>query len=391
MIEIAITDWFLNLFNKNNTVPLADGDYENLEGEIFYKHLAIQSCINLIANTFSKSIFQTFEKGKEVRKENYYLFNVKPNQNLSSSEFWKKAINKLYKDNELLIIQPNNKLYIADSFNVKEYALKENVYSDIHFNNYTLSDELEESEVLHLNLNDSNAKNIIDGLYVEYAKLIKAGQISYVKNKNSKGVVTVDSGYPQTEQAQKDLNDLLNNRFKKFFNSGKDTVIGLSKGLTYEELGMNNKGKSVGEVRDVRAYIDDIFDFVGIAFNVPPQLIKGNISDTENAINNFLMFCINPLAKMLTDEINMKLYSKEDYLERTYMKIDTSRLRVTTLKEIANGLDVLTRIGANTVNDNLKELGREDINEDYANERYMTKNYEKISKRGENNSGNTQN
>lgn len=390
MIEIAITDWFLNLFNKNNTVPLADGDYENLEGEIFYKHLAIQSCINLIANTFSKSIFQTFEKGKEVRKENYYLFNVKPNQNLSSSEFWKKAINKLYKDNELLIIQPNNKLYIADSFNVKEYALKENVYSDIHFNNYTLSDELEESEVLHLNLNDSNAKNIIDGLYVEYAKLIKAGQISYVKNKNSKGVVTVDSGYPQTEQAQKDLNDLLNNRFKKFFNSGKDTVIGLSKGLTYEELGMNNKGKSVGEVRDVK-HIDDIFDFVGIAFNVPPQLIKGNISDTENAINNFLMFCINPLAKMLTDEINMKLYSKEDYLERTYMKIDTSRLRVTTLKEIANGLDVLTRIGANTVNDNLKELGREDINEDYANERYMTKNYEKISKRGENNSGNTQN
>lgn len=289
---------------------------------------------------------------------------------------------KLFVDNEVLIVQIDNKFYIADSFNVDEYALKDNIYSNIQIDNYTLKDTFKESDVFHLTLNNNNIKNLIDGLYIGYAKLIKAGQLSYIKSKTRRGVLNVPSTYPQTKEAQDDLTDIMNNRFKTFFQSEKDVVLPLTNGLNYEELGINNKGKSVGEVRDVRSYIDDIFDFVGIAFNVPPQLLKGNVADTEQAINNLLMFCINPLAKLISDEINMKFYRKADYLNRTYTKLDTSRIRVTTLKDIANALDVLTRIGAYTINDSLRALGKETVNKSYANERYMTKNYEKISEGG---------
>ena len=45
-------------------------------------------------------------------------------------------------------------------------------------------------------------------------------------------------------------------------------------------------------------------------FPIPPQLLKGNVADTEKAFNNFLTFCINPIAELLTDEINRKLYGK---------------------------------------------------------------------------------
>ncbi|KOA76603.1 histone H1 [Clostridium botulinum] len=359
-----------------------DGEYGTLEGELFYKQLAIESCINLIANCISKCEFLTFENGKEARKDNYYLFNVKPNQNLSGSEFWRKAIYKLFINNELLIVQIDNKFYIADSFNDDKYALKDNIYKDVVINDYDLKDTFKESDVFHLTLNNSNIKNLIDGLYMGYAKLIKAGQLSYIKSKTRRGVLNVPSTYPQTQDAQDDLTDIMNNRFKTFFQSEKDVVLPLTNGLNYEELGINNKGKSVGEVRDVRSYIDDIFDFVGIAFNVPPQLLKGNVADTEQAINNLLMFCINPLAKLISDEINMKFYRKADYLNRTYTKLDTSRIRVTTLKDIANALDILTRIGAYTIDDSLKALGKEPVNKDYSKQRYMTKNYEKISEGG---------
>lgn len=371
----------MNLFGKNKIVQL-DGEYGSLEGELFYKKLAIESCINLIANTISSGEFLTYEEGKEVRKDNYYLFNVKPNQNLSSSEFWKKAIYKLFLNNELLIVQIENKFYIAGSFDTKEYALKDNLYSNVQINNYTLKDIFTESEVFHLTLNNSNVKNIIDGLYQGYSKLIKAGQISYIKSKTRRGTLNIDSSYPQTTKSQEDLQDLMDNKFKTFFQSEKDVVLPLNKGLTYTELGINNKGKSVGEVRDVRSYIDDIFDFIAIAFNVPPQLIKGNVENTEQAINNFLMFCIKPLAKLISDEINMKFYPKEQYLNRTYTKLDTSRIRVTMLKDIANALDILTRIGAYTIDDSLIALGKEPLNKNYSKQRYMTKNYEKISEGG---------
>jgi len=59
---------------------------------------------------------------------------------------------------------------------------------------------------------------------------------------------------------------------------------------------------------DIRAFIDDIFDFVAIAFQVAaaaPQ--KGNVADTDKAVNNFLDVCVRTrLAELLTDEINRK-------------------------------------------------------------------------------------
>ncbi|HDK7182954.1 TPA: phage portal protein [Clostridium botulinum] len=362
------------MFSKNKTVAL-DGEYGSLEGELFYKQLAIESCINLIANCISKCEFLTFEKGQEVRKENYYLFNVRPNQNLSASEFWKKAIYTLFINNELLIVQVNNNFYIANNFDTTQYALKDNTYSKIKIDNYTLQDTFKERDVFHLTLNNSNVKSIIDGLYMGYAKLIKAGQLSYIKSKTRRGTLNIDSNFSQTEEAQKDLQDLMDNKFKTFFQSEKDVVLPLNKGLTYTELGINNKGKSVGEVRDVRSYINDIFDFVGIGFNVPPVLIKNDVADTDNATSNLLMFCINPLVKLISDEINMKFYNKSDYLERTYMKIDTSRIRVTTLKDIAYALDILTRNGINEVDDNLIALGREPKGGEIGKQRFVTKNY----------------
>ncbi len=132
--------------------------YGSLEGELFYKQLAIESCINIIANCISNCEFLTYENGKEVRKENYYLFNVRPNQNLSSSEFWRKAIYKLFIDNELLIVQVNDNFYIADEFNTTEYALKDNTYSDVIVDDYPLKDIFKESDVFHLTLNNSKVK-----------------------------------------------------------------------------------------------------------------------------------------------------------------------------------------------------------------------------------------
>src|SRR5690606_11584374 len=102
--------------------------------------------------------------------------------------------------------------------------------------------------------------------------------------------------------------------------------------------------KGGADGRDVRAFVDDIFDFVAIAFQIPPQLIKGNIADTEKAVNNFLTFCVNPVAELLTDEINRKMYGKRLFLERTYMKLDTSRIKAVDIKDVANALDVLLRI-----------------------------------------------
>jgi HK97 family phage portal protein len=375
---MALWDWFIGLFNKDYGTLELDAYVGELTSEIFYKELAVQACVNLIANAVSRSEFQTFEKGKQIKGENYYLFNVEPNQNKSSSKFWRDVIHKLVYDNECLVIQQNGKFYVADSYNVRKFAFKEYIYNDIEIDNYKLSNSYIESEVFHFELHDQKIKNVIEGLYSDYSKLLAASQTHYKKNITNKGTLEVPGDYPQTDQAQENLKILLEKRFKRFFDAEGDAVLPLTDGLKYNDIKENSEEKGSQEGRDIRHFIDDIFDFVAVAFQVPPQLLKGDVADTDKAVNNFLTFCVNPLAELLSDEINRKQYGKENYLERTYLKIDTSRIRSVDITDIASSLDILLRIGAYSIDDCLITLGLEPLETEWSKKRWMTKNYESI-------------
>lgn len=378
---MAVWSWFLGLFNKDTGTLRLDVPVGEITGEIFYKELAIQACINLISNTVARSEFLTYERGKEVRKSNYYLFNVEPNQNKSSSKFWRDVIHRLVYDNECLVIQQDGMFYVADSFDVVRFAFKENIYKNIVIEGYGLRDVFRESQVFHFELHDEKIKTIVDGLYNSYSKLLQASSSNYKKNNSRRGTLEIPTNYTQTEKGQKDLEDLLKNRFKRFFDAEGGAVLPLTGGMKYDELPSNIGVKGGADGREVRNFIDDIFDFVAMAFQVPPQLIKGNVADTEKAFNNFLTFCINPIAELLTDEINRKLYGKEKFLERTYVKLDTSRIKAVDIKDVANALDVLVRIGAYSVDDCLKTLGMEPLDTEWSQARWMTKNYEGIEQR----------
>ena len=304
---------------------------------------------------------------------------MEPNQNKSANKFWRDVIYKLVYDNECLVVMVNDMFYIAESFDKREFALKENIYTNVVINDYELNEFFIESNVLHFELHNQKMKTLIDGLYASYGKLISASSKHNLRKRAKRGILNIPGSFGQTEEQQNELQDLLTNRFKKYFEAEGGAVLPLTNDLTYEEAKEQITNNPSQEGRDIRAFIDDVFDFVALAFQIPPQLLKGDVADTEKAVNNFLTFCINPLADLLTDEINRKYYGKKAYLERTYVKLDTSRVKHVDLEKIANALDILVRIGTNTINDNLRILGREEIDEDWANERFFTKNYERIA------------
>ena len=369
---------FLSWFDTDGRLELSTS-VAALTTEVYFKELAVRSCINLIANTVAQGEFKTYDKGKEIRGENYYLFNVEPNPNKSASKFWRDVVHHLVYDNECLVLMQGDHLYVADSYTTVPGTFVENLYTDIRIGDLDLTTKHRESEVLHFELHNERIKDVVDGLYTSYGKLIAAAQKHYKRNASRKGSLTIPTNYPQTEKAQTELRELLEKRFKTFFEAESDAVIPLTNGITYKEIESGaaaTKGSMEG--RDIRAFIDDVFDMVAMAFQVPPQLLKGNVADTEKAVNNFLTFCINPLAELLTDEINRKMYGKKAYLERTYMKLDTSHIRAVDIKDVANALDVLLRIGAYTIDDCLQHLGMEPLNTEWSTQRWMTKNYAPI-------------
>ena len=374
---MRITDWFRGAFGKSGKLDLSAVIGE-VASNVFYKELALQASINLIANTIAKSEFVTYKDGRQVRGANYYVLNVEANQNKTSSSFWRQVISELIYKGECLVIMQNGMLYVADSFERKEFAFKENLYFDIVISDYDLKDVYSESQVIYFEWYSEDTQKAITGLNSDYSKLIELSSRSYKRNKGRKGTLEVPTSYPQTDEAQADLQELLDRRFKTYFEAEGDALLPLTDGLKYNERQENKSSKDNDSSREIRMLIDDIFDFVAMALRIPPQLLKGDVADTSNAVNNYLAFCINPLAKFITDEINRKMYSMKEYEERTYVRCDTTNVKVVDLKDIANALDVLTRIGAYSIDDSLQALGMEPLGTEWSVMRFMTKNYEPI-------------
>lgn len=376
---MGVKSWIQNfLFNENGN-EIRECFIQH-SAELQIKKLAIETCIDLIANTLTTCEFLTYERGKETRKNNYYLFNVQPNINENSSEFIHKLVHTLVWENSCLVIMQDEQLVVADDYSVTEYALKENMYKNVVVGDLKFDKIFYESEVLHYKLNNNNIRKIIDDFYDSFGKLIGSA-VGIYKYKNALRYLA--KGKTLNSKKQDDV-EAANNLFNKLFQSWMDpdkstTVMYMGEDTTLEDMSPGGKATSTTATsRDIRALIDDVFDFVASAFHVPKSLIKGDLADVEKQTDNYLMFCIKPLVKLLNAEFNRKMYTKEEYLERTYLKIDPTYIKILDIVNMATAADKFFAIGANTINDNLRMLGREPIEEDWADKRFVTKNYQMV-------------
>lgn len=384
---MRLVSWIKGLFGKKEFT--LQEYFFDLGKDYFYKKIAVETCINIIANTLTKCEIQTFEKGIEKRSENYYLLNVQPNQNENAYEFMHKLVSRLVYENECLVIMQGDYLYVADDFEKVEFTFKENIYKDVQVGNLTLKKTFDESDVLYFKLNDKNITHLIDGMYESLGKLL-VSSMDYYKRKNNKRIlIKGDFLRPQDIEMQEAINEMFEDQLKNWFDADKaGSAFQLQDGYELEDMsdGINTGAGNNNTSRDIAELISDIFNYVAMAFHVPRGILKGDIADVEKQIDGFLMFRINPLAELIKDEFNRKMYTKTEYLDRTYLKVDTTKIKIVDITQLATSADKLFAIGGLTINDVLEMLGKEPINDDWANERYVTKNYQKASslKGGEN-------
>lgn len=124
---------------------------------------------------------------------------------------------------------------------------------------------------------------------------------------------------------------------------------------------------------------DDIFDFTARAFHIPTVLLSGEIAGTSDAFNRWLTLCIDPLCDQLQEEINRKRYGLKAWQNGNYLRIDTSSLIHFDMFAQANNVDKLVSSGVFTVNMILDAAGIPPIDEPWANEHFITKNYAPVS------------
>lgn len=367
--------WLKSKFG-GGTIPLGGDidldDYVDAFGDIYIREMAFWSAVNLVANAVSKCEIKTFGNHKEVKKREYYLWNIEPNRNQNSSTFLHKLIAQLYRNNECLVIEQSGQLLVADSFDRMPYALYDDVFTDVTIGDFTFNRSFSQSEVLFFQLNSIDMKKVTDGLYASHSKLISYSMNAYRRSRGTKGVFNYET-IPVAGTAEREAFDsLINEKISKWL-SGDNAALPLGKGQSWTEL--QHKTYSTESTRDIRAQIDDVSDFTAKAFGIPPALLRGDVQGVSDALDNFLTFCIDPLCDMLQEEINRKRSGYTGFSDGTYVKIDTRAVKHVDLLSVSTAIDKLIGSGVFCVNDIRELVGEQIIDEPWAWEHFITKNY----------------
>lgn len=345
--------------------------------ELQIRDLALTVCVNMIANAVGKCEFQTFVNGEKVRGDEYYTWNIEPNINENSTMFLHRLVDKLCRENEVVVISTTHRdghemLVVADEFDKpKRYPQKMNTYTGMRVGEVTYSKTFKESEVLHLVLNNTNAQEVVKRLYASYSKLISSATKSYTWGQGTHLKVKVNQMESGSEGFAKKFAEMINEQIQPFM-QGDNAVLPEFDGYEYDDIG--GTANTERSTRDIRALVDDIFDFTAQSLNIPPVLIKGVVQGTQDAVTRWLTTGIDPLCDQLEEEINRKRYGRELWKDGTYMHIDTSTITHFDLFANAGNIEKLIGSGAYSINDVLVAAGMPKINESWADLHWLTLN-----------------
>lgn len=377
---MKLTEWVLKKINGAEIVSTQEIDvaaYTNALIDLAYRELAFWCCVTAAKRLVSKCEFRTFVKGEEMKGSEYYLWNIEPNKNQNQNAFMDKFLSNLFEENEALIVEVAGQLYVADSWNDNKdtWSIFEHQYTDVAIDNVTLRKTFKEGEVVHLQFNHKNILPVIQALCSSYGEVLGYSMSAYKRSRGEKGVLNISANASNAPNFQETYNKLINNRFKKFF--GEDSAaLPMFEGFEYVPIA--NKTYSSESTRDIKQQIDDIFDFTARGFGIPSSLIKGDLANPENVLDETLTMFLDPLADNIQTELIRKRYGEKAYSEGSYIKVDTSTVKHMDLFNMANSIDKLISSGPYSINEIRAKLGEEPITEDWADKHFITKNYSNI-------------
>lgn len=341
------------------------------------RELSFWVCVNMVANALGRCEFRTFQANEEVKGREYYLWNVSPNTNQNSSAFLHKLVARLYQNNEALVVDTMKRgdldsLVVADTWEPPTlWPSRQNEYIGVTVDEYQFQYPFYENGVIHLKLNQTNMKPILDGLYQSYWRMVSAAMKAYTWGNGQHWKVHVNQIAQGDKGWAEKFQEMIAAQVKPFLESD-GAILPEFDGYTYENV--SGASGASRDTRDIRAMIEDIFDFTARGFLIPSVLVNGSVEGTADANTRFLTNCIDPLADQLQEEINRKRYGYEDWSRGNFLRIDTSSIIHFDIFANAANVEKLVGSGAFTINDVLRAANQPPITEPWGDEHFMTLN-----------------
>ena len=332
---------------------------------------AFYGCVNVIANYLGNAEMRFFQAGKEKKGNEWYRWNYEPNRNQNASAFWHQLVTRLYEDGEVLIIdEPYGEGFvIADSFEADDTE-PATVYRGVTWRNRT-RDRVGVSNAMHIVLNGTNMRPILDAMTESFTKLANVAMSSYIFNGGQHWKAAIQATAPNTDEEIETFQKLVDSQMKPFFET-TNGVLPEWDGYKYEQITGGDKAKL--DSKDLRELATEIWNETAMAMGVPPVLIQGKVADDKTAMTRLLSGVIDVIGKQVEREANRIRLGKERVLAGERIVFDSSNLIHYDIMENASSIQALIGSAAYSVNDVLRAIGKATIPEPWADKHYMTLN-----------------
>ncbi len=379
---------FDKLFKNSN------GEFVNFIDVLFGKNeyqnyiytLAEAHAIDLIAKTIAKCEIQTFEKVnnkiQETKKDLYWTLNLQPNCNENGTNFLYKLVIKLLTDKTALIIinktAKNNWLYIADSYDASNDILYGKIFKNIvvlddEGNSLPIKRTYNQNNSIYYSLKNTNLMKASESFKDNSAKVLKAVQSSFIKANTNKWRLK----RPGTQPTMIDIKTKQPISYEEYIKKITDGLLNEEEAIImlsdlFDLINLNKDNKK--ELTDFEKIFTIIASEVAQKWSIPLDIFCGNKTEKSTGNSDFITFAVDIYFELIEDGLNVGLVGKEDFLKGEYVKFNRTNITHKDVLDCGTGIDKLTanRFSRNEIN---KLLKLPEIDEDWANEHNLTKNY----------------
>ena len=367
-------DWLIPAGDWTASGQRSDTIIIDIPAELYYKDLAVYTATSLISNAISRSEVKTYENFKPVKKDDYYLLNVSPNRNETSSLFWHRVINKMIRHGEALVVAPaDGFLYCADSFiRVKEQPILGDVYSSVTVDTFVFNRSFKQDDSYLFRLDDQRISQLIDGMYMEYGKILASAAKALKQSNGQKHKLHI--------QGVKAGDEKFNEEFEGFISQQLKTYMEADAAVYPEFDGYKLEADNAKLNKSSDDFVKlkkELTTTVAAAFHIPESMMTGNITSMNDIVGSFLTFGVDPYADAITESLN-KRAGTNNYVKGNYYKVDTGKIQHRSLFDLAVACMNLISSGVMCVDEIREELDYVPLNQPWSRTHFMTKNLGKI-------------
>lgn len=377
IIRTKVADWLGNLLAESSASEATDagsGDSATRQLEACrWMEAARNVMASYVASALQLSEIRFYRDdghGNVVPSygDEAWLWNVSPNPNMPRAELISRIVEELLCRSGQALVVPvkrgaRTSIYLADNFPVVMHPGMEDTFEGISIEKSTevCPKRVKASDLYRFDMAGGDAGGwtaLMGQLDMQYQQLADLSIQAMRDHDVPKWLFRMEqplNGTPEQVEAQKEQ---LAKSLKSFVQSSAPTALPLYKGQDMSRVEYSAGAAPVTPdlISGIRK---DMFETVAVCFRVPSSLLYGNTNNFSELVSAFLTFAVDPVARLLSEEITRKTFSRDEWARGCRAIVDTTHVRHVDLFEVADKVEKLVGSSIDSPNE-IRAFTRQD-------------------------------